>query len=202
MTMTDAVRQNTFILASASPRRKLLLRKAGYMFEVICSGVDESAFEADEADPIGHARRLALAKAEAVARKYPGRLVLAADTVVDFNGTIIGKPRDAADAERITRLLFSAPHKVITGIALVNITDSVEIVEADVTVVYPKRLTGQQIARHIHKGDWKGKAGAYGIQETGDEFVERIEGSFTNVIGLPMERVQRLLAQLNITPNP
>jgi len=186
MTMTDAVRQNTFILASASPRRKLLLRKAGYMFEVICSGVDESAFEADEADPIGHARRLALAKAEAVARKYPGRLVLAADTVVDFNGTIIGKPRDAADAERITRLLFSAPHKVITGIAL----------------VYPKRLTGQQIARHIHKGDWKGKAGAYGIQETGDEFVERIEGSFTNVIGLPMERVQRLLAQLNITPNP
>jgi len=194
MTMTDAVRQNTFILASASPRRKLLLRKAGYMFEVICSGVDESAFEADEADPIGHARRLALAKAEAVARKYPGRLVLAADTVVDFNGTIIGKPRDAADAERITRLLFSAPHKVITGIALVNITDSVEIVEA--------RLTGQQIARHIHKGDWKGKAGAYGIQETGDEFVERIEGSFTNVIGLPMERVQRLLAQLNITPNP
>ena len=198
--MTNTPHPKTFILASASPRRKTLLERAGYRFDVVCSHIDESAFGTEGADSVEHTKQLALAKANDVARKYPGRLVLAADTVVDFNGRIIGKPEDAAHAEQITRLLFSAPHKVITGIALVNIAESLQIVEADTTIVYPKKLTEQQIAEHIRKEDWKGKAGAYGIQETGDEFVERIEGSFTNVIGLPMELSQRLLAALGIRP--
>ena len=192
--MTDTPDPNTFILASASPRRKLLLERAGYRFDIICSNIDESTFDTAGADSVDHTKQLALAKANDVAQKYPARFVLGADTVVDFNGKIIGKPEDAAHAEQITRLLFSAPHKVITGIALVNIDRSLEIVEADTTIVYPKALTEQQIAEHIRKEDWKGKAGAYGIQETGDEFVERIEGSFTNVIGLPMELIEELLA--------
>ena len=192
--MTDTTRPKTFILASASPRRKLLLRRAGYTFDIVCSNIDESAFDTEDADSVEHTKQLALAKANDVARKYPDRLVLAADTVVDLNGRIIGKPDDAAHAEQITRLLFGAPHKVITGIALVNIDESLQIVEADTTIVYPKKLTEQQIAEHIRKEDWKGKAGAYGIQETADEFVENIEGSFTNVIGLPMELTQKLLA--------
>ena len=194
--MTETSHPNTFILASASPRRKLLLERAGYKFDVVCSSIDESAFDTEGADSVEHTKQLALAKANDVAQKYPNRLVLAADTVVDFNGKIIGKPEDAAHAEQITRLLFSAPHKVITGIALINIAKSLQIVEADITIVYPKALTEQQIAEHIRKEDWKGKAGAYGIQESGDEFVEKIEGSFTNVIGLPMERLQQLLKNL------
>jgi septum formation protein len=184
-----------FILASASPRRKLLLEKAGFEFDVIVSDVDESAFETEGVSSVEHTKQLALAKAKDVALKYPGQLVMGADTVVDFDGLIIGKPDDAAHAEEITRKLFSAPHKVITGIALVKIEDDIEIVEADITTVYPRKLTEEQIAEHIRKEDWKGKAGAYGIQESGDEFVERIEGSFTNVIGLPMELIEELLSE-------
>jgi septum formation protein len=118
---------------------------------------------------------------------------------VDFDGQIIGKPVDAADAERITRMLFSKPHKVITGLALIWLDKNIVIVEVDTTIVYPKMLTEQQIQEHIAGGLWEGKAGAYGIQETGDEFVDHIEGSFTNVMGLPMERVERLLQSHGIT---
>ncbi len=182
-----------FILASVSPRRKLLLEKAGYHFDVIPSGIDESIFSTEGISSEEHTKQLALAKAKDVAQKYPSRLVLAADTVVDFDGHIIGKPDNAAHAEEITRKLFSAPHKVITAVALLHIEKQIKIVEAVTTVVYPIKLTEEQIAEHITKGDWKGKAGAYGIQETGDEFVERIEGSYTNVIGLPMELIESII---------
>jgi septum formation protein len=187
-----------FILASASPRRKLLLEKAGYKFEVVVSDVDESIFPTTGASvtSLSHTMDLALAKAKDVAVKYPDKLVMGSDTVVDFDGEIIGKPEDARHAEEITRMLFSAPHDVITGVALVRLSDNIEIVRAAVTKVYPKKLSDEQIAEHIKNGGWKGKAGAYGIQETGDEFVERIEGSFTNVIGLPMELVDEMLSSL------
>jgi septum formation protein len=185
----------SFILASASPRRKLLLEKAGCKFKVIPSTIDESTFPLENISSIEHTKLLALEKAKDVAQKHPDILVMGADTVVDFNGRIIGKPKDAADAERITRLLFSAPHKVITAVALIRIKDDLEVIEAEVTTVYPKKLTENQVAEHIKNGDWRGKAGAYGIQEAGDEFVEKIEGSFSNVIGLPMELVQKLLTQ-------
>lgn len=189
-----------FILASSSPRRKLLLERAGYRFEVIASEVDETAFETAGMDTAETARQLALAKAQQVADRYPDRPVLGADTVVDLDGRLIGKPADAAEAEAITRALFSRPHEVITGVALVWVDKGIEIAETETTVVYPRKLTEAQIARHIAGGNWEGKAGAYGIQETGDAFVERIEGSFTNVMGLPMERVEKLLAGLKIVP--
>ncbi len=182
-----------FILASASPRRKDLLNGAGYRFETIPSEVDESAFSTEGITSCEHTMQLALAKATAIASKYPDQLVMGADTIVDLNGHVIGKPRDAVHAEAITRSLFSQPHLVITGLALVRIADNTEIIHAATTTVYPRQLTDQQIADHIKSGGWKGKAGAYGIQETGDEFVERIEGSFTNVMGLPMELVEVLL---------
>jgi septum formation protein len=200
--MNPTCHAKSFILASASPRRRRLLGQAGYAFEVIPSQVDESNYPTEGMDSVEYAKQLALVKARDVAWAHPGRLVLGADTVVDFRGALVGKPEDAADAERIIRLLFSAPHKVVTGIALVRIVDAAEIVEAESTIVYPRPLTEAQIAEHIRKEDWKGKAGAYGIQEAGDRFVERIEGSFTNVMGLPMELTQRLLHELNITPNP
>jgi len=136
---------------------------------------------------------LALAKAQNVAADHPDRLVLGADTLVDFEGEIIGKPADARDAERITRKLFSTPHEVITGLALVRLADGLEIVRSEVTTVYPRKLSEEQIVQHIAGGAWEGKAGAYAIQEMGDEFVERIEGSMSNVVGLPLELLSRLL---------
>ena len=187
--------EKKFILASKSPRRKLLLQQAGFSFVVIPSGIDESKIATADLDSIEHTKILAVAKAMDVAKKYPDRFVFGADTVVDFEGEIIGKPKDPADAERITRMLFSKPHKVITAVALLNIERAVEIVEAGVATVYPRELTEAQITKHIEGGLWQGKAGAYGIQETGDEFVERIEGSFTNVIGLPMELMEKLIQE-------
>jgi septum formation protein len=189
--------QVSFILASASPRRRQLLTQAGYKFKVVPSDIDESAFPITPTSrgqsACEYAKRLALAKAKNVAEKFPDYLIISADTVVDFNGQIIGKPKDAKEAEQITKKLFSAPHKVITAVAIVRLKDGTELSESDVTTVYPKKLTAEQIAKHIKGGSWRGKAGAYAIKEEGDEFVERIEGSLTNVMGLPMELMQRLL---------
>ena len=182
------------ILASASPRRRRLLDEAGYTFTVVEPDVDESAFPTEGIAARQYAEALALAKARSVAPMVPDRLVIGADTIADFDGEIIGKPIDADDAERITRKLFSAPHKVITGVAIIRLGDDTEIVESDSTTVYPKPMTAGQIAEHIKSGTWQDKAGAYAIQETGDEFVERIEGSLTNVMGLPMELLKSLLA--------
>ncbi len=184
------------ILASASPRRRDLLTQAGYRFEVVPSDVDESAFEGSASSPREHAEALALAKAESVANYYPDALVIGADTIVDCDGEIIGKPVDAEEAEQITRKLFRAPHKVITGLALIRLRDNTHVVQSDVTIVYPRKMTEAQIAKHIVGGTWEGKAGAYAIQETGDEFVDHIDGSLTNVMGLPMELLQHLLSDL------
>jgi len=181
------------ILASASPRRRELLAKAGYKFTAVTPNIDESAFSTAGVRADEYAKKLALAKAKNVAEKYPDSLVIGADTVVDFGGEIIGKPADAKEAEQITRKLFSAPHKVITAIALVRLSAGIEICESDTTTVYPKKLTAKQILQHIKSGSWQDKAGAYAIKETGDEFVEKIKGSLTNVMGLPIELLQRLL---------
>jgi septum formation protein len=188
--------QSSIVLASASPRRKKLLAEAGYKFTVSVPKINESAFPAEGVNPCEYAKRLALAKAKNVAAGFPDCLVIGADTVVDFDGEIIGKPADSKEAEQITRKLFSAPHKVITAVAIVRMSDGTEIVESDTTTVYPKKLTDDQIAEHIKGESWRDKAGAYAIQERGDEFIERIEGSLTNVMGLPMELLQSVLAGL------
>jgi len=187
------------ILASASPRRRQLMSDAGYEFTVVLPEVDESAFAAEKADPVEYAKRLALAKAKSVAGKYPNSFVIGADTIVDFQGRIIGKAADAKEAEQITGKLFSAPHKVITGVAIVRLSDGTELLQSDSTTVYPRKMTPGQIAEHVKGGSWRDKAGAYAIQETGDEFVEKIEGSLTNVMGLPMELLESLLAQLKVS---
>jgi septum formation protein len=170
-----------------------LLTEAGYEFTVVPPEIDESAFMFEGTGACEYAKQIALAKARDVAGEFPDCLVIGADTVVDFQGEIVGKAADAKEAERITKKLFSAPHKVITGVAIVRKADGVEIVESETTTVYPKKLTAEQIAEHVKSESWRDKAGAYAIQEGGDEFVEKIEGSLTNVMGLPMELLQRLL---------
>lgn len=188
--------QYSFILASASPRRKQLLTQAGYKFTVIRPDIDESAFPTEGVNACEYAKKLALAKAKNIAEKHPDRIVIAADTIADFEDQIIGKPTDKKNAEQITKKLFSRPHKVITGIAIVRLRDGIEIGQSDTTTVYPKKLTDEQIAEHIKSGTWHDKAGAYAIQENGDEFIERIEGSLTNVMGLPMELLEKLLKSI------
>src|SRR4030042_142302 len=187
------------ILASASPRRRQLMSDAGYEFTVVLPEVDESTFAAEKADPVEYAKRLALAKAKSVAQKHPDSVVIGADTIVDFQGRIIGKAADAKEAEQITGKLFSAPHKVITGVAIVRLSDGTELVRSDSTTVYPRKMTPGQIADHVKGGSWRDKAGAYAIQETGDELVEKTEGSLTNAMGLPIELLESLLAGLKVS---
>jgi septum formation protein len=186
------IHSKTIILASASPRRKQLLAEAGYKFTVVVSQIDESIFSTEKIASVEYAKQLAFAKASDVAQNHPGSIVIGADTVVDFEGQIIGKARDAKHAEEITRMLFSKPHKVITGLALICKSRNLKIVEAETTIVYPKKLTDAQIAGHIESGIWCDKAGAYSISDN-DPFVDHIEGSMTNVMGMPMELLKKLL---------
>jgi septum formation protein len=186
----------SFILASRSPRRIELLREAGYEFEVIPSAVDESLFDTNTLSPPGYAETLAQAKAEDVAGKHPTRLVLGADTIVDCQGEIIGKPEDEAHAELIVKKLFSRPHSVITGLALIWKARQINIITHESTQVVPRDMSQAQIEAHLKGNTWQGKAGAYAIQENGDAFIERLEGSLTNVIGLPMERLSELLREI------
>jgi septum formation protein len=183
------------VLASASQRRRGLLRAAGYRFVVEMPDFDEVTVPKNIDGP-AYAEKLALGKAMSVAKKRPGDIVLGADTICQCDGEIIGKPADRQDAERIARKLFSQPHKTITGIAIVRLSDNTQIVTHDVTTVYPKKMSDEQIASHLAGGTWEGKAGAYAIQETGDEFVERLDGSLSNVVGLPMELLEKLLRPL------
>jgi septum formation protein len=185
----------TLVLASASERRRQLLQAAGYSFVVEVSDFDESAVSPDS-DAGRYAQSLALGKAMSVARRRPDDTVLGADTICECEGEIIGKPRNRADAERITRKLFSKPHRTITGIAVIRLSNGLRIVMHDVTTIYPKKMSESQIAAHLAGGTWQGKAGAYAIQETGDEFVERLDGSLTNVVGLPMELLETVLRPL------
>lgn len=186
------------VLASASPRRKDILLQAGYKLIIEKSDIDESLFSTKEIEPFKYAEQLAFEKAKSVAPNHPDKIVLGADTIIDYDGEIIGKPADEKEAEEIVSKLFSKPHKVITGLALVRINDNTEIVTNDVTIVYPRKMSPEQIRQHILSETWKDKAGAYAIQETGDEFVEKIEGSLTNVMGLPIELVTDLLDKLNV----
>ncbi len=174
-----------------------MLAEAGYKFTVVHPEIDESEFMFEGMETCEYAERLALAKAKNVGEKFPESLVIGADTVVDFQGEIIGKPTDEKEAEVITRKLFGGPHKVITGVAIVRTSDGVEIVESETTTVYPKKLTDNQIAEHIKSGAWRDKAGAYAIKEGGDAFIERIEGSLTNVMGLPMELLGRMMKRVS-----
>jgi septum formation protein len=187
------------ILASASPRRKQLLTEAGYTFTVVTPDVDESVLPTDGVSACDYTEQLALAKANSVAAEHPTSFVIGADTVADFQGQIIGKAADAKEAQQITAKLFSTPHKVTTGVAIVRLADGTELLASDTTTVYPRKMTADQIAEHVAGGSWKDKAGAYAIQETGDEFVEKIEGSLTNVMGLPMELLASLLGKLKIS---
>jgi len=181
------------ILASASPRRAELLREHGYDFTVIASPLAEPVEFPDNVSPVERAQLSSLFKAKSVAGLVGEGWVLAADTIAALGSRVFGKPADRDDARMILKFLSGTMHHVITGVTLLDASSGVRLIRHDSTDVIMRRLTKSEIEDYLDSGAWEGKAGAYGIQDKGDAFVERIEGSFTNVVGLPMELIARML---------
>jgi septum formation protein len=176
------------VLASRSPRRAELLRAAGFEFSVRAAEVDETPREGEA--PRDYVLRLAEEKARAVAADE-GEIVLAADTTVVLGSEIMGKPSDAADAVRILRALSGQRHEVITGICLRR---GVRVArDFASTAVWFAELSDAEIADYVSSGEPMDKAGAYGIQGLASRFIDRIEGSYTNVVGLPVALTYRRL---------
>lgn len=179
------------VLASGSPRRRDLLESVGAAFVAIAPDVDERRFP-DE-DPDSYVLRIAEAKARAVAE--PGRVVLAADTTVVHHGRVLGKPAHPAEARAMLERLSGEAHAVHTGVAVAGaIEGSLEVHrEVCVSVVRMLPLTGEEIAGYVAGGEPMDKAGAYALQGRGAIFVESVEGSPSNVVGLPLHVAARLL---------
>lgn len=180
------------ILASSSPRRKELLARFGLAFDVDVPDVDESLLPGE--DPRTHVGRLAAGKAEEVAGRHGEGLVIAADTVVVLDGRIIGKPRDKADARRMLGELSGRTHRVYTGVTVADAssgTGSTRVVRSSVTM---SEIDPGEIARYVDTGEPLDKAGSYAVQGLGGKFVSRVEGSLSNVIGLPLDELRELLA--------
>jgi septum formation protein len=188
------------VLASSSPRRRRLLRGLGVPFSVRVPDVDERPRPRELPGP--HVRRLARAKASAVARQLtPGcgaRWVVGADTVVVLDGEILGKPRDAADARGMLARLSGRTHEVLTGVALVPAAGGRARTAVVRSRVRMKPFDGATIARYVAGGEPLDKAGAYAVQGRGRRLVAGVDGSLTNVVGLPLERLRTLFAAAGI----
>lgn len=186
-----------YILASASPRRRELLTQIGMDFEVVVSDADESGAD-KSAEPDMYVKELALIKAAAVAKHLvkKGRkdeLVIAADTVVFARGEILGKPKDEKDAFEMLSGLSGKKHEVYTGICVVRLSDGFSFADSVRTEVYFKELSEEKIKAYIKSGEPADKAGAYGIQGKGAVLVNRIDGDYFNVVGLPLSRLAEIL---------
>jgi septum formation protein len=193
------------ILASSSPRRRELLRQAGYRFKVRPPCPIEDASIRGAPSAAAYVESLAYLKAMSAIETHGIRkgLVLGADTAVELEGRIIGKPRDEDEARQILSALAGSVHRVLTGLALVDAgadrsrragtRRGERLLAHDATAVHMGPMSTAEIHAYVASGEAMGKAGAYALQETGDRFVERIEGSFTNVVGLPMELLERML---------
>jgi septum formation protein len=194
----------SLVLASASPRRADLLQAAGIAFDVIPADLDETPYPGERAEP--HVRRLATMKAEAIARAGERRPILGADTVVVIDDRILGKPVDVADARRMLAALSGRTHTVLTGVAIIapaNGADGPDEPRPAITSVSETRvefaaLSAADIDWYVASGEPMGKAGAYAIQGLASRFVTRIDGSYSNVVGLPIAHVHAMCRSLGI----
>ena len=182
------------ILASASPRRQELLKVFGIPFTVRAADIDETMNA--KLPPEQEVARVSRLKALAVPREE-GDAVVAADTIVVCRGQILGKPRDEADAVRMLKLLSGGAHQVMTGCTVVKGSSSETFTE--ITTLHFRPLTDREIARYVASGEPMDKAGAYGVQGLGALLVERIDGDFFNVMGLPVLLLSRMLAEFGVT---
>jgi nucleoside triphosphate pyrophosphatase len=179
------------LLASTSPQRQAILEQLAIPFDVVAPRYEE--VDPPEADAVQLVREHAQAKARSVAAEADGRPVLGVDTAVVLGGRIYGKPADAADAERMLEALSGQTHAVVSGLCLV--TPGWETVDADTTFVTFRELTPRDLAWYVASGEWEGRAGGYAIQGLGARLVERIEGDYLNVVGLPAALLVRVLAE-------
>ena len=185
------------ILASASPRRAALLCEAGYVFDVEPAHVDESALAGEHAR--AYVLRVAAVKARAIAPMYPDDVVLAADTTVVVDGEMLGKPADDDEATAMLVRLSGRTHEVLTGVVIIRAGR--ESSEAVSTRVRFRPLTAAEIEGYVASGEPHDKAGGYGVQGLAARFVESVEGSYSNVVGLPVGAVRRLLEAGGLAPH-
>ena len=182
---------HSLILASSSPRRRYLLEQAGLTFTVIPSRVDESSVPAGA--PEDHVRVLAEAKAKEISESYPESWVIGADTLVLIDGNILGKPASAAEARHMLKTLSGKTHRVLTGFCVRCKSNEHVFLETVESKVLFKTLSDGEIDWYIRTGEPFDKAGGYAVQGLGSFFVKRIEGSYTNVVGLPICEVMEYL---------
>ncbi len=186
------------ILASASPRRKELLEQLGLQFEIEPSYCQEHI--GDQQEPLELAKLLSLYKAKTVGNKNTGAIIIAADTFVVLDKRIIGKPNSLAEAKEILTNLKGRPHSVITGFTVMDTTDGKTVSQSVETKVYIKNLSVEEIDSYVETQESMGKAGAYAIQGIGAAIIDRIEGDYYNVMGLPVDAVVEALNQFGISP--
>ncbi len=187
---------SNLILASGSPRREELLKKLGLNFTAVPSKIDEDKFS--KLKPVDLVQELAIAKTEEVAELVEDTVIIGADTIVVYEGEVLGKPVDRDDAERMLNHLQGKKHSVLTGLAVLA-TGTGEIrVDYDHTDVYMRKLTAKEITGYVKSGEPMDKAGAYGIQGLGGIFVERIDGSYFTVMGLPIHKLVLMLRDFSI----
>ena len=189
---TDTQRTRPLVLASASPRRAQLLGLLGRPFEIRIADVDES--QLGDEQPMTHVARLAGAKAAAI-DSTGAEIVVGADTVVVLDGEILGKPKDADQAREMLARLSGRDHVVLTGVAVRHGDDVRSTVVS--TTVTMRDIAREEIAAYVATGEPFDKAGGYGIQGLGGRFVERIDGNYQNVVGLPLTAVESLLSELS-----
>ena len=184
------------ILASASPRRKELLEKIGLKFEVEPSNYAEDMHSRLSPDKL--ARAISLEKARAVARKHKNAIVIAADTFIVFRGKIMGKPNTEAEARKMLMALRGKSHSVITGFTILDTEENKVLTKSVETVIHIKKLTPKEIDAYVKSKEPLDKAGAYAIQGLGSVIVERIEGDYFNVMGLPLSALAESLTEFGI----
>jgi septum formation protein len=185
------------ILASGSPARRDLLTRAGFEFTVRPAHIDEPTGEGF-ADPRTYVQTVAWLKAAAVAAHVADGLVLAADTVGWLDGQVIGKPADETDARRILTTLGGREHELWTGVVLWRRPDDLQLCWQELSRVFFKRLSPQELDDYLRTRQWEGCSGAYAIQETGDPFIRVLSGNVSNVIGLPMETLRERLTMMEV----
>lgn len=193
----------TIVLASKSPRRKVLLKQLGLKFVVVPSLVDESLNA--RLKPKGQAEALSEKKAIAVLNKLREKnerrevVILSADTIVAMDDEVLGKPKDEKEAKRMLRKLSGKKHSVVTGFTIIDTESKKSVVKSVETFVYFKKLSEREIGEYIRHEKLSDKAGAYAIQGIGAVFIEKIEGDFFNVVGLPLFEVANELRKFGIT---
>lgn len=184
------------ILASGSPRRREILGQLGRPFTILPSNVDETPLPDESGTAL--ALRLALAKARDVAARQDHALVIGADTVVEREGRLFGKPGSAAEATEMLQALRGGPHTVVTGMAVVRSSDQKVRTAAISAMVYMHNFSDERIAAYIATGEPMDKAGAYGAQGEGRALIERVDGPFLTVVGLPLDELIPLLRELGL----